>query len=89
MSTRQEILEFLTAGLTPVECRSCASRVLVRKNSVRHTSVQWTTAPAATCPEFAARVGAGELSARVDGCPKLRDSIELAVAEGRVAVPDG
>jgi hypothetical protein len=89
MSTHAETLEFLTAGLTPVRCDSCASRVLVRKSSPRHTSVQWTTAPAATCPEFAARVAAGELSARIDGCPRLRTSIELAAAEGRIEVPDG
>jgi hypothetical protein len=89
MSTRAETVEFLTAGLTPVRCDSCASQVLVRKNSTRHTSVQWTTPAAATCPEFAARVAAGELSARIDGCPRLRASIEHAVARGDIEVPDG
>ena len=82
-STRAEIREFLTDGLSPVDCQSCATRVLVRKASLAHTSVQWTSDPATSCPEFAARVAAGELSARIDGCPKLRASIDLAV------VPDG
>jgi len=82
-STRAEIREFLTGGLSPVDCQSCATRVLVRKASRAHTSVQWTSDPATSCPEFAARVAAGELSARIDGCPKLRASIDLAV------VPDG
>jgi hypothetical protein len=88
-TTQAETQEFLSAGLTPVTCRSCANHVLVKKSSTAHTSVQWTTDPATSCPEFAARVAAGELSARIDSCPKLRASIELAVAEGLVEVPDG
>jgi hypothetical protein len=88
-STRTEIREFLTRGLAPVDCHSCGNRVLVRKTSLAHTSVQWTSDPAASCPEFAARVAAGELSARIDTCPKLRTSIDLAVAEGLIEVPDG
>jgi hypothetical protein len=88
-TTRSETQEFLAAGLTPVTCRSCANRVLVKKTSPAHTSVQWTTDPASSCPEFAARIAAGELSARIDSCPKLRASIDLAVSEGLVEVPDG
>jgi hypothetical protein len=88
-ATSAETREFLDAGLVPVDCHSCVTRVLVRKASAAHTSVQWTTDPARTCPEFAARVEAGELSARIDTCPKLRASIELAVAEGLIEVPDG
>jgi hypothetical protein len=80
--------EFLTAGLVPVRCVGCASEVLVRKASRMQTSVQWRSAPADSCPEFAARVAAGELSARIDTCPALRASIEGAVATGAVAVPD-
>jgi hypothetical protein len=87
--TAEEIREFLAAGLTPISCHSCATRVLVRKSSPAHTSVQWTTDPAASCPEFAARVAGGELGARIDTCPKLRASIELAVIEGHIEVPDG
>jgi hypothetical protein len=88
-STRTEIREFLARGLSPVDCRSCANRVLVRKTSRAHTSVQWISDPATSCPEFAARVTAGELSARIDTCPKLRSSIEIAAAEGLIEVPDG
>jgi hypothetical protein len=87
--TREEIREFLEAGLTPVGCHGCANEVLVKKNSPAHTSIQWLTDPATTCPEFTARVHAGELSARIDTCPKLRASIELAVADGSLEVPDG
>jgi hypothetical protein len=86
---RAEIREFLEGGLTPLDCRSCANRVLVKKTSPTQTSVQWISAPATSCPEFAARVASGELSARIDTCPKLRASIELAITEGRLEVPDG
>jgi hypothetical protein len=88
-ATRAETREFLTAGLAPVDCHSCANRVLVKKTSAAHTSVQWISNPVTSCPEFAARVAAGELTARIDTCPKLRASIEHAVAEGLVEVPDG
>jgi hypothetical protein len=80
--------DFLERGLVPVRCRACASEVRVRKASAAHTSVQWSSDPAATCPEFAARVAAGEVGARIDTCPKLRESIEDAVATGALAVPD-
>jgi hypothetical protein len=80
--------EFLDAGLTPVRCHGCASEVLVRKSSPMQTSVQWHSDPATTCPEFAARVADGEVRARIDTCARLRESIEKAVADGRVAVPD-
>jgi hypothetical protein len=80
--------EFLERGLIPVWCHACPSEVRVRKASPAQTSVQWSADPAASCPEFAARVAAGELGARIDTCPKLRESIEQAVAAGRLAVPD-
>jgi hypothetical protein len=86
--TRADQQEFLTAGLVPVACGSCTSEVLVRKASQVQTSIQWRSPPADTCPEFAARVAAGELSARIDTCPALRASIERAVATGAVAVAD-
>lgn len=80
--------EYLTTGLTPVSCASCAMEVLVRKASRAQTSIQYQTPPARSCPEFAARVAAGELSARIDTCPRLRVAIDHAVATGAVAVPD-
>lgn len=80
--------EFLESGLTPVRCGTCAGEVRVRKASPVQTSVQWSADPAATCPEFAARVAAGEVGARIDTCPMLRASIEAAVAGGLLVVPD-
>ncbi len=77
---------YLTGGLQPVDCRHCGTRVLVKKNSPQHTSVQWLSDPAASCPEFAA---AAAPSALVAGCARLRDSIAAAVREGALEVGDG
>jgi len=79
--------EYLTTGLAPVTCAACSTEVLVRKASQAQTSIQWQSSPAKSCPEFAARVAEGELSARIDTCPRLREAIERAVTVGAVVVP--
>jgi hypothetical protein len=86
-ATGAEEREYLEAGLAPVGCRYCGNRVLVKKNSIRHTSIQWTSDAVDSCPEFAARVAAGQVSALIDTCGKLRDSIDEAVREGLLEVP--
>ncbi|MFD9724838.1 hypothetical protein [Streptomyces sp. NPDC059072] len=73
--------------MRPVTCGECGTAVLCEKFSPAHTQVQWTDEAAATCPRIAARVAAGELSARVRSCTALRASIETAVREGRLEVP--
>jgi hypothetical protein len=78
--------EFLEGGLRPVECLDCGNRVLVKKNSLKHTSVQWTSDAARSCPEFAAN---GRATALIATCLKLRDSIEKAVLDGVLEVADG
>ncbi|MEU4523972.1 hypothetical protein AB0F52_35290 [Amycolatopsis sp. NPDC024027] len=85
-SAISDAAEFLSGGLRPHECRSCGTCVLVKKNSIQHTSIQWTSRPADTCPVFA---DAGGPSALLDTCPKLADSISGAVREGTLAVADG
>ncbi|QCB49093.1 hypothetical protein E5720_12650 [Rhodococcus sp. PAMC28707] len=74
---------YLDSSLAPVECRACGTSVLVRKNSSKQTSVQWTTRPADTCPVFR---DAGN-SATQDSCPRMQDSIDHAVMEGILSVP--
>ena len=76
------------ASPQPVRCARCGAAVLVAKFSPQHTSVQWTAAAAASCAEFAragrpARRPGGAL---IEGCGALRDSIDAAVASGRLAV---
>jgi len=55
----------------------------VAKFSLQHTSVQWTEQAVRGCDEFAA---AGGNPALIPTCASLRDSIEDAVAGGRVEV---
>jgi hypothetical protein len=66
---------------TPVECAHCGVVVRVAKFSLQHTSVQWTRQAVLNCSEFE-----GGNSALIPTCLSLRDSIEDAVAGGRVEV---
>ena len=61
-----------------VACLTCDTRVLVRKNSLTQTSIQWLSDTAA-CLELAGR-------SRVARCDALRASIDAAVVEGRLQV---
>ena len=80
------------ASWQPLRCARCGAAVQVAKFSPEHTSVQWTATAAASCAEFGARAGAGAgagvgaRSALIEGCGALRDSIDAAVASGRLAV---
>ncbi|MDX8049699.1 hypothetical protein SK571_09940 [Lentzea sp. BCCO 10_0798] len=74
--------EFLVGGMVPVGC-DCGNRVLVKKNSPQHTSVQWLS-DTRDCPELC-----GARAALVPTCLRLRDSIEKAVREGTLEVADG
>jgi hypothetical protein len=74
------------AGFRRVECDRCAAAVLVVKFSQQHTSVQWSPASVRACAEFTARAAAGEPSALIDTCASLRESIDRAVAQGRLEV---
>jgi hypothetical protein len=78
---------YVEIGLAPVTCTMCGVEALVKKNSPKHTSVQWTPAGVASCPEIAA-ARAADPGAFVLGCPKLKSSIEDAVRAGQVVVPD-
>ena len=78
---------YLAGGLQPLDCAHCGTRVLVKKESPQHTSIQWT-ADSSSCPELAAQVAAGAEPGRVESCPRLRDSVDQAVRRGRLEVPD-
>ena len=71
---------------SPVECARCGAAVLAVKFSPQHTSVQWTAAAVRTCWEFSASLALGRPSALVEGCGSLRDSVDAAVAAGRLEV---
>ncbi|MGV9678940.1 hypothetical protein ACWDSJ_26975 [Nocardia sp. NPDC003482] len=76
---------YLEDGMTPLSCATCGTGVLVRKASAHQTSVQWTADPAAHCPIFRdLHTGPG----RPDSCPNLEKTIDHAVAEGLLEVPE-
>ncbi len=77
---------YVEIGLVPVRCATCGAEVAVKKNSRHHTSVQWTRAAVAACPEL---TNPERPSSRMLGCPRMKASIEDAVREGQVVVPDG
>ena len=81
-ATRRDRERYLTAGLTPVDCRFCHATVAVRKLGPGHTAVHWNAAATARCATFAeVRAGGGD-SSRSRSCPRLTDSINHAIAEG-------
>jgi hypothetical protein len=79
------------ATMRELTCERCGAEVTVTKFSQQHTSVQWTSDSARTCAEFAEAAvagpgGPGGQRARVRGCASLWDSIDRAVAYGRLEV---
>ncbi|TDD05479.1 hypothetical protein E1181_15205 [Saccharopolyspora terrae] len=86
-STTADQRLYLEGGLRPLPCATCGVRVLVKKLSPEQTSIQWTTSTG-DCPEIAARIAEGEHPALVDTCPRLRATIEHALREGVLEVPE-
>ncbi|WP_070379712.1 hypothetical protein [Rhodococcus sp. WMMA185] len=80
---------YLDDGLSDVECQTCGTCVLVRKNSLAHTSIQWITDPATNCPTFRGDVAEEHSIGLRDGCPRLQESIKHAVMEGLIEVRNG
>jgi hypothetical protein len=78
---------YVEIGLVPVTCSACGVEAMVKKNSLRHTSVQWAPGAAAACPEIST-ARANDPASLVLGCSKLKASIEDAVRRGDVVVPD-
>jgi hypothetical protein len=77
---------YTRSHLQEVPCMDCKARVLVRKNSEHHTSIQWTQEAVEDCTTFAklARQDGGRPIH--SGCPRLAASIEEAVRDGAVSV---
>ena len=73
---------YLTAGLTPVDCRFCHATVTVKKLGPEYTAVQWNSEASQRCAYFSELRANGENSSRARSCPRLSDSIKHAVAEG-------
>jgi hypothetical protein len=77
---------YLEGGLVDVRCLDCQAAVRARKNSVFHTSIQWTAQARRECMELSRRgAGPGGRAAH-ESCSRLRASIAEAVEEGRLPV---
>ena len=83
-STRADHFEYLESGFTPLTCGQCGAVVRVKKNSPKHTSIQWTPAAVSMCPVLAAQLERTGTTAFADGCDRLRGEIAAAVQDGRV-----
>ncbi|MDX6233305.1 MAG: hypothetical protein QOH68_2320 [Nocardioidaceae bacterium] len=88
--SRAETLEdralYTRGSLVELPCLDCQARVMVRKNSEHHTSIQWTQEAVADCATFA-KLSHQEGGRPIhSGCPRLAASIEQAVRDGAVSV---
>src|SRR5512145_688936 len=80
---------YLDASLQEVSCLDCLARVLVKKNSEFHTSIQWTAEAHAACAEFARKNAEAGHRVVHESCSRLKASIDAAVREGRLRVSGG
>lgn len=87
-TTTEDRRAYLEGGLHPLKCERCGTCVLAKKNSPKHTTVQWKPNAVGSCPEFARQTHPGGNSAHLDTCPDLQASIDTAVHEGRIVIPD-
>jgi hypothetical protein len=86
--TRADHFEYLEAGLTPLACGQCGAVVRVKKNSPKHTSIQWTRVAEQTCPVLAARLERSGHAGVAQGCERLSEEIAAAASDGRLPTGD-
>ena len=80
---------YTEAGFQPVECRACGTSVSVRKNSPKHTSIQWSGGSDRRCPVLSEWRAGGERPEGEDTCPRMLASIRYAYAEGLITLTEG
>lgn len=83
--TGQDQRLYLDERLVEVACQDCLAKVLVKKNSEHHTSIQWSSDALAHCAEFQRLDGEGGRQVHA-ACSRLRSSIERAVAQGELSI---
>ena len=88
--TSEETLEdqrlYTSAQLTEVACLDCLAKVMVKKNSDHHTSIQWSQEAVSACPEFTRMTVTPDGRPLQQGCPRLAASIDAAVRDGDVPI---
>lgn len=80
---------YTRTGFQPVECRSCGACVRVRKNSEKHTSIQWAGDSSSRCPVLAEWRAGADRPRGEDTCPRMLASIRYAYAEGLITLAHG
>ena len=81
--TVEDQRRYTSARLVEVSCLDCLAAVGVKKNSERHTSIQWTAGARDHCPELSRRTGVRDTH---PACPQMLASIEAAAREGRIPI---
>lgn len=82
-------INYLDSDQHEIRCRECGTCVLVRKNSLAHTSVQWQDDPDTVCPTFrSSGTAPGTSITPREGCPELKASIDAAVLDGSLPIRD-
>lgn len=79
---------YTRSGFQPVACRNCGTGVLVRKNSEKHTSIQWAEGSDRNCPVLNDWRAGGEVPQGEDTCPNMLASIRYAYAEGLITLSE-
>lgn len=80
---------YTRSGFQPVDCRACGTRAFVRKNSEKHTSIQWRDSSDRNCPVLNEWRGGAEIPEGEDTCPRMLASIRYAYAEGLITLAEG
>ena len=84
--TLEEQRRYTSAQLTEVACLDCLAKVMVKKNSEHHTSIQWSAEAVRGCPEFNRMTPRADGRPLQQGCPRLAASIDAAVRDGDVPI---
>ena len=84
--TREDQRRYTSERMVEVGCLDCPARVRVKKNSEHHTSVQWSAEALAQCTEFARLDSSPDGRAVHAVCPRMRASIDGAVADGSIEI---
>ena len=87
--TALDRVTYTQTGFEPVQCRTCTAEVAVRKNSEKHTSIQWKGDSASTCPVLSEWRAGGQAPEGEDTCPNMLASIRYAYAEGLITLSEG
>jgi hypothetical protein len=83
--TLEDRRRYLEGHLVEVACLDCLAKVLVRKQSEFHTSIQWSAEAVSACAELSRARAEGDYRPQ-NSCSRLQDSIRTAVRDGALEI---